>query len=296
MGTAKRERQKANRQLRLEEMAKDAKSRKFKRNALIIGLGLPLVVLAIFAIAWLSGDDDGDASSSTSIPPVTGQPVTTDSSGSVVGTAPTESTAALPSTVPPSSIVGETPCPAADGSSARVTTFQAPPPTCVDPAKTYTANVSTNFGDFAFTLNQTLAPNTVNNFVVLARYHYFDNTTCHRIITDFMIQCGDPTGSGSGNPGYQFDNENPDTIEAYIKGSVSMANAGQGTNGSQFFIATSDTTAQALGTTDYSLFGQVTDGLDTTISALNALGGDPASNGIPPSQQVVINSITITES
>ena len=76
-----------------------------------------------------------------------------------------------------------------------------------------------------------------------------------------------------------------------------MANAGQGTNGSQFFIATSDTTYQALGVTDYSLFGQVTDGLDTTISALNLLGDNPAAtNGVPPSQQVVINSITITES
>ena len=93
-------------------------------------------------------------------------------------------------------------CPAADGSAAQQREFTAAPPLCIDPAKTYTALVSTNHGDFTVELDSAAAPITVNNFVVLARYHYFDDTICHRIIPDFVVQCGDPTATGSGGPGY----------------------------------------------------------------------------------------------
>ena len=80
---------------------------------------------------------------------------------------------------------------------------------CIDPAKTYTATVETNKGTFTITLDPKAAPQTVNNFVALARYHYYDDTPCHRIITGFVVQCGDPTGKGTGGPGYEIPDELP---------------------------------------------------------------------------------------
>ena len=110
---------------------------------------------------------------------------------------------------------------------------------------------------------------TVNNFVVLARYHYFDNTICHRAIPSFAVQCGDPTGTGTGGPGYSFADELP-AAGSYKVGSIAMANSGPDTNGSQFFIITG-ANGVAL-PANYTLFGEVTDGLDTTVKALDALG------------------------
>ena len=291
MGTAKRERQKANRQLRLEEMAKEAKSKKTRKRVLLIGIGLPVLVALIFLIAFLTRDDSSDSSDATTLP-ITSEPVSSDPSATSAPSAD-----GLPVTVAPVTLpAGEpTPCPAADGSSPRVVEFAAAPPMCIDPAKTYTAEVTTNLGSYTIALDAAAAPNTVNNFVVLARYHYFDGTICHRAITDFMVQCGDPTGSGSGGPGYEFANENPASNADYTRGAVAMANSGPDTNGSQFFVTTSDSSPSLA--TNYSLFGQVTDGLDTTIPALNALGSNPAaSNGVPPSQQIVTQTVTITES
>ncbi len=150
-------------------------------------------------------------------------------------------------------------CPAADGSAAQQREFTAAPPLCIDPAKTYSALVSTNHGDFTVELDLAAAPITVNNFVVLARYHYFDDTICHRIIPGFVVQCGDPTGTGTGGPGYAIADELP-PAGAYQIGSLAMANSGPDTSGSQFFVITGEDGA-ALDP-NYSLFGQVTDGLD----------------------------------
>src|SRR5690606_9876298 len=89
-----------------------------------------------------------------------------------------------------------TPCPAVDGSSERRTSFDAPPPMCIDPEKTYTAEMVTSMGSLTILLDPALAPKTVNSFVFLARYHYYDGIVFHRIIKDFMCQGGDPTGTG----------------------------------------------------------------------------------------------------
>ena len=292
MGTAKRERQKANRQLRLEQMAKQAQTKKTRKRVVLIGVGLPVLIALIFLIAFLTRDDSDDASTATTLP-ITSEPVSSDPSAT---TAPATADSA-PATVAPVTLPAgeETPCPAADGSAPRVVSFAAAPPMCIDAAKTYTAEVTTNFGSYTIALDATAAPETVNNFVVLARYHYFDGTVCHRAITGFMVQCGDPTGTGSGGPGYEFANENPASNADYVRGSVAMANSGQDTNGSQFFVTTSDSSPSLE--TNYTLFGQVTDGLDTTIAALNALGENPAAvDGVPPSQQIVTQTVTITES
>ena len=212
-----------------------------------------------------------------------------DTTGGAATTA--AATATTATTVAGKTITGETPCPAKDGSSERVTSFAQAPPMCIDPSKTYTAVVKTNFGDFTVKLDPKAAPQTVNNFVVLSLYHFYDGVSCHRIVQGFVIQCGDPKGDGTGGPGYSFPDELP-AEGAYQLGSLAMANSGPNTNGSQFFIISGPQGTQLP--PQYSLFGQVTDGLDTTINTLASLAV-PGSDG-PPSQPVQIQSVTITES
>jgi peptidyl-prolyl cis-trans isomerase B (cyclophilin B) len=282
VGTAKRERQKANRQLRLEQMQQEqAKARTKKRIIQISVIVVVFVIGAVVLSLLVSGGDSKDnvAAGDTTTTLATDAPATT---------------AVPPSTIPGGAITGVTPCPEADGSSDRTITFEQAPPLCIDPTKTYTAEVTTNKGALTIDLDATKAPSTVNNFVVLARYHFFDNTVCHRIIPSFVVQCGDPTASGAGGPGYTFADELPSS-GSYVVGSVAMANNGPDTNGSQFFLI-SGADGAALDP-NYSLFGQVTKGLDTTLPALDAAGNpDPSAGGVPPLEQVVVQSVTITES
>lgn len=288
MATEKRERQRTNRQLKQQAEIKQERRDSTKRRALQIGLGAVGLFVVVLGLAALGGAFSGDDDDSTiaSIPETT----LPDEVGASVPAA-----AAAPTTVSPETLPeGETPCPEADGSSPRVVSFAQAPPMCIDADTSYTAEVTTNFGALTIELDAAAAPETVNNFVVLSRYHYFDSTICHRAITGFMVQCGDPQGTGTGDPGYEFANENPGDNADYTLGAVAMANSGPDTNGSQFFITTSDSSPSLE--TNYSLFGQVTEGLDTTLPALDALGSNPAaSNGVPPSEQIVIESITITE-
>ena len=196
----------------------------------------------------------------------------------------------VPVTVPPMADPSE--CPATDGSEPQQGEFAEYPPFCIDVTKTYTAEIVTNFGDFAIELDAERAPLTVNSFVMLAWYGYFDGTECHRAIPGFVVQCGDPTATGTGGPGYSFPDELPLAGEYQI-GSIAMANSGPNTNGSQFFIITGPNGAALP--PQYSLFGEVTDGLDTTVAALDGVA-NPADNGVPPLEQILIESVTITVS
>jgi cyclophilin family peptidyl-prolyl cis-trans isomerase len=284
VGTPKRERQKANRQQRLEELARQARTVKRKRTGMYVAL-IPVAALALIGVIKLVGSDDSSGASSTSIDAF--------ASTTVDPLAPTTTLTPLPSTIAGAALTGDTPCPAADGSSPRTITFAKAPPTCIDAAKTYSAEVTTSKGAYTIELDASAAPTTVNNFVVLARYHYFDNTVCHRAIPAFAVQCGDPTATGSGGPGYEFADELP-AAGSYKVGSIAMANSGANTNGSQFFVITG-ANGVAL-SPDYTLFGQVTEGLDTTVKALDAVGNpDEAANGVPPLEQIVIESVAITE-
>jgi len=287
VGTPKRERQKANRQQRLEELARQARNDKRKRTGMYIIL-IPIVAVAISGIVWLINRGD-NRSAATDVTTTTLFATTT-----VDPNAPTTTTTPLPSTIAPAPpLTGATPCPAADGSSPRTVAFAQAPPSCIDKTKTYSATVTTNKGAYTIALDAAAAPLTVNNFVVLARYHYFDSTICHRAIPQFAVQCGDPSGTGSGGPGYTFADELP-AAGSYKVGSIAMANSGPDTNGSQFFIITGANGAALA--PNYTLFGQVTDGLDTTVKALDALGNpDTAADGVPPLEQIVIESVTITE-
>jgi len=131
------------------------------------------------------------------------------------------------------------------------------------------------------------APRTVNNFVYLAGYHYYDGVIFHRIISGFMCQGGDPTGTGTGGPGYRFGDELPKPGQYQI-GSVAMANAGPNTNGSQFFIVSGGSGVSLPPA--YALFGQVVKGLDV----VDAMQNVPTARGDRPLTDVVINSVTIT--
>jgi len=129
----------------------------------------------------------------------------------------------------------------------------------IDPAKSYTATIETNRGVIVLQLHAAQTPRTVNNFVSLARDGYYDGVTFHRVIPDFMIQGGDPTGTGRGGPGYTFKDEFDPKLKHDKPGALSMANAGPGTNGSQFFI-THVPTPWLDG--KHTVFGQVTTGQD----------------------------------
>jgi cyclophilin family peptidyl-prolyl cis-trans isomerase len=181
-----------------------------------------------------------------------------------------------------------TDCPAADGSSPRRRHFEGPPPMCIDPARTYTAEMVTSKGTMKIALDAVAAPKTVNNFVVLARYHYFDGIPFHRVIPGFVLQGGDPEGTGRGGPGYQFEDELP-RAGRYEIGSVAMANAGPDTNGSQFFVISGPDGVRLP--PKYSLFGKVVTGLDV-VAAIDAVGTPGAGR---PKETVTIESVTITE-
>jgi len=165
--------------------------------------------------------------------------------------------------------------------------FDAPPPPCIDAKHRFEAEMRTSKGTMSFVLDPLAAPITVNSFVFLARYHYFDGIAFHRIIPGFVVQGGDPTETGRGGPGYQIPDELPKPGR-YELGSLAMANAGPNTNGSQFFIISGPDGMRLP--PSYSLFGQLVSGADV-LEAIDSVG----TRSGKPSERVVIEAVTITE-
>jgi len=155
--------------------------------------------------------------------------------------------------------------------------WKNPPELTIDPDKSYIAEIKTNKGNMTLELSANHAPKTVNNFVFLAKEGYYNDVKFHRVISDFMVQGGDPTGTGMGGPGYQFEDEFANNPLCHIDNVISMANAGPGTNGSQFFI-THGSTPHLDGR--HTVFGKLTEGLDV----LNSIRQDD-----------VMEEVTITE-
>jgi cyclophilin family peptidyl-prolyl cis-trans isomerase len=155
----------------------------------------------------------------------------------------------------------------------------------IDPKKSYTATMKTTKGDIVFDLSAAKAPKTVNNFVFLAREGFYDGVIFHRVIKDFMVQGGDPTGTGTGGPGYKFADEIDRSLKHDGPGVLSMANAGANTNGSQFFI-THVPTPWLDG--KHTIFGRVTKGLDVVMAIPER---DPGRGG--PAEKIL--SIEIGE-
>ena len=164
--------------------------------------------------------------------------------------------------------------------------WASPPELVIDPEKSYVAILHTEKGDLTLELYAGKTPQTVNNFVFLAREGFYDDTTFHRVIPDFMVQGGDPTGSGRGGPGYRFADEFDPNLRHDKPGVLSMANAGPGTNGSQFFITHVPTPWLD---NKHSVFGQLTDGMEVLLSIPER---DPQRARKPG---IKINSVTIQE-
>ena len=210
---------------------------------LLIGLGLA---------ALLAGCGASDATSRPTIIPQAARPTDVPAAAVPATAAPANASGARPTSAP------------ATGNTGAATTkqYDQEPPLTIDPKKQYTATIKLANGDIVIALNAQNAPRTVNSFVFLAREGFYDGVTFHRVLPDFMAQGGDPTGTGTGGPGYEFPNEyDPSLNLAYDKaGVLAMANAGPDTNGSQFFITfgpTPQLTADA-----YTVFGQVISGQD----------------------------------
>ncbi len=163
--------------------------------------------------------------------------------------------------------------------------YASPPPMAIDPARGYSATIETSAGTMTAELFASEAPNTVNNFVFLAGDGFYDGVIFHRVIKGFMIQGGDPTGTGRGGPGYRFDDE--PVSRRYERGILAMANAGPNTNGSQFFIMHADYGLPP----NYTIFGRLTGGEDVLDSIANAATGAQDR----PVQPVTISRVEIKE-
>ena len=163
--------------------------------------------------------------------------------------------------------------------------YTDPPEMQIDPGKRYTATIATSAGTMTAELYAAEAPRTVNNFVFLAREGFYEGVIFHRVISGFMIQGGDPTGTGRGGPGYSFRDE-LEGDGTYSRGTMAMANAGPNTNGSQFFIMHRDYGLPH----NYTIFGEVTDGMDV-VDAIAALDTDHNDR---PREDAVVSSVTIS--
>ena len=271
MPTEKRQRQKAGRQARLAAEQKAHKRRQSTRRIITV----VIVAAVVVGISYLIFKP-GKKSSATATTASTSTTVATPQGGSGDRS--------------PSAITTSADCPSDFSSTLNKPSYSSPPPLTIDTSKTYTATITTDVGAFTVELEPKLAPKTVNNFVFLARHHFYDCVIFHRVIPSFVDQTGDPTGTGTGGPGYKFADELPPKASPqYPLGSVAMANSGANTNGSQFFVV-----AGAEGETlapSYSLFGKVTSGM-SVISQINAGG---SSSGTPTTLHRMI-SVTVVES
>jgi peptidyl-prolyl cis-trans isomerase B (cyclophilin B) len=256
MPTSKQRREAERRRLQRQLQRRTQREAR-RRRLLMIGsiVGTLAVVAIVIGFVVMTGDDDktpkagggstsaspSPSSSSTSAAPVAAYPCTWKKSG----------TAAKKVNVPPTT----------------------------KPPRTGTVNVAvtTSQGAMTFTLNRAAAPCAVENFVSLAGQHYYDATPCHRLTSGTLsvLQCGDPTGKGSGGPGYSFNDELTGK-EKYTRGELAMANAGPNTNGSQFFIVYKDSQLTA----NYTVFGSVSKGLGV-VDKVAAKGSNPAGDGAP---------------
>ncbi len=163
--------------------------------------------------------------------------------------------------------------------------YSSPPPMSIDPSKKYTAEIDTSAGMMTAEFFTGDAPNTVNNWIFLARDGYYDGVIFHRVIKGFMIQGGDPTGTGRGGPGYRFEDE--PVTKPYSRGTLAMANAGPNTNGSQFFVMHADYNLPP----NYTIFGRLTSGEDV----LDKIAAAKTGAQDRPIDPTMINGVEITE-
>jgi cyclophilin family peptidyl-prolyl cis-trans isomerase len=266
----KRTRQRAGRDARRQAEAKSARQRSLIRNAVIVVI-LAAVVIGSVVLITNHSSGSGSTTTTTTAVPLTTQQEQANQKAVAAG------------------------CPKSTKTRANTLSWPSPPAMSIDTSKTYKATVKTTVGTFVITLMAKTAPTTVNNFVFLADQGFYKCVIFHRVIPGFMDQTGDPTGTGTGGPGYKFDNEN--IPKAYATGDVAMANSGANTNGSQFFVLVpggAQTLDADLSSGGYSLFGKVSKGM-TVVEKINA-DGDTTNNGTPPKVTQRMLSVTISTS
>jgi cyclophilin family peptidyl-prolyl cis-trans isomerase len=248
-----------------------------RRRGSQIALVVIVIVIAVLLYNRLFGGGNGDDSTSTN--------------GNGERSAPVNDEVTTTFADPSHPV--EPTCPAEDGSSPRAVQFTAPPPMCIDPSVTYVATVTTTRGFFEITLDAGSAPLAVNNFIFLARWHYYEGVGFHRIIPDFVVQTGDPIGPiGYGNPGYTFADELPSSGPPfYPLMSLAMANSGPDTNGSQFFIVIGARGEQLPA--KYTRFGSVTAGVPVVEDIAGTADPDAPKGEPKPDDLTVIESITV---
>jgi cyclophilin family peptidyl-prolyl cis-trans isomerase len=274
----KRARQKAGRQERLEQERKAAKRRSQIRRGVIIGVIAVVVVGSVYLIT------KNHSSKSTT---------TTTTSAATSTTGANGSDAALQAKADAIAVAAG--CPAKTSTRVNNLSWTSAPAMTIDTTKTYVATVVTTAGTFTINLDAAAAPQNVNNFVFLAQKGFYHCAIFHRVIPDFMDQTGDPTGTGTGGPGYTIADELPATASPqYPIGAVAMANTGAAhTGGSQFFIVTGPE-GESL-PNSYSLFGQVPSSSMAVPKLINQ-EGSTANNGVPPKVTQRILSIAISSS
>jgi cyclophilin family peptidyl-prolyl cis-trans isomerase len=274
MGTDKRARQKANRDRARQERIRKQKFNKVRKRGLVLGLGIPAVVAVLFGISNYVMNDSSPAAS-------------TDSTVAADG-----SDSQTLETLPGLQVTGATPCPKTDGTEARATIFEKAPSMCIDPAKSYTATFNTSEGVIEVALDTKKTPETVNNFVTLSRYKYYDTSFIFRTdVTLDIIQGGG--SSNTDDPGYTIKDEGAGF--KYAEGDLVMArSSGADSGGGQFFFVTGPKASVLDSQGTYVTFGKITKGLDVA-QAILALNSGEGSLGGAPSKPVKIDTVVITE-
>lgn len=283
MATEKRERKRANRQARLEAALEAQQKAKRKRQVLRISIFVLLGAVFVVGFWLLSGDDGGDDDTAAS--------TTTASTSSTNPSDTSTTTTGLPG----EALTGPTPCPPAEGAAQRVGSFAEAPPMCIDPAKAYTAVFDTTAGTIRARLDTERTPKTTNNFVVLARYKYYDGTRFFRTDTSIGIIQGGGL-SNTEDPGYTITDEGG--TFTYGPGDLVMARTQQPNSaGAQFFFGVDEAISALDAQGVYVTFGEVTEGLDVLKAILATNVDDPASGlGGAPNPPVTVNSVRIEES
>jgi len=204
----------------------------------------------------------------------------------------------LPTPKPANTVASTAPTAAASNPSdvaSRNNKYKSPPPITIDKSKKYIATIVTNKGTMKAELYADTAPVTVNNFVFLANDHFYDGVIFHRIFAGFVIQGGDPTGTGAGGPGYQFADEPIPANRTYDKGVLAMANSGPNTNGSQFFVCLDQAKGQLQKI--YNIFGKIIEGLDVVDKiAATPTKVDQRGEKSVPTEKVFMETVRITVS
>ncbi len=286
MTSSKRERQKAGRRERLERMERAEKKRKGIRRGVIVGI-IAVIVVGTGAFLFSGGSKPTTTTTTTS---TTAATTTTTAAGA---TATAQEKAAQTASNAKAVAYG---CPASASTKVNSLTWAKAPAMTISTSATYDADFDTTAGNFVVQLDTQSAPITSNNFVFLAEHNFYKCVVFQRVIPGFMIQGGDPTGTGSGGPGYTIPDEYPKTgSPTYPLYSIAMANTGQPhTGGSQFFIVTGSS-GETLPAT-YSLFGKVVSGTSVVMKIQNAGNSNASANGTPPFVTYRILNITIKES